>query len=318
MELMPPWFEKSLAMLQDVLPQHTLTKLVHRFMRSESGWLKNAQIGTIGRLAGIDLNEARSADPDDYPTFNAFFTRELKPGVRPLDPDPSALLSPCDGRVSACGKLSDGRILQAKGHDYSIGALLADDPVCPQLRNGHFWTIYLSPRDYHRVHMPLAGTLQRMIYVPGKLYSVAPYTVRQVPGLFAANERIVCVFDTDYGPFVQVLVGAMLVASMDTVWAGTVTPAAERVVQRTSYAPGDVHLERGEEMGRFNMGSTVISILPPGLVAEASADLPGADDAVRMGQKIATLGPPATDDPGERQTQNEADDPASDPEGAKA
>jgi phosphatidylserine decarboxylase len=318
MDFMLPWFEKSLAMLQDVLPQHTLTKLVHRFMRSETVWLKNAQIGTVGRLAGIDFGEARSADANDYPTFNAFFTRELKPGARPLDPDPMALLSPCDGRISACGKLNDGRILQAKGHDYSLGALLADDPVCPALRNGHFWTIYLSPRDYHRVHMPLAGRLRRMIYVPGKLYSVAPYTVRQIPGLFAANERIVCVFDTDFGPFVQVLVGAMLVASMDTVWAGTVTPAAERVVQRTTYGPGDVWLDRGEEMGRFNMGSTVISMLPPGVVRASGDDSPGTADPVRMGQKIATLRVPGTDGPQGRQKAGEEPDPADDPEGGIA
>ena len=314
---MPFWLEKSLALLQDVLPQHTLTRLVHRFMRSESGWLKNAQISTVGRLAGIDFSEARSADPGDYKTFNAFFTRELKEGARPLDPDPGALLSPCDGRISECGALDDGRILQAKGHDYSIGALLADDPVCADLRNGEFWTIYLSPRDYHRVHMPLAGTLRRMIYVPGKLYSVAPYTVRQVPGLFAANERIVCVFDTDFGPFVQVLVGAMLVASMDTVWAGTVTPAAERTLQRTTYAPGDVRLERGEEMGRFNMGSTVISILPPGVIAPSSESLPASDDAVLMGQRIANLVPRGTVDPTARlssATQSDKSDP--DPEGA--
>jgi phosphatidylserine decarboxylase len=294
---MSSWIEKPLAMLQDILPQHTLTRFVHRFMRSETGWLKNAQIATVGRLAGIDFSEAKSADPKDYASFNAFFTRELKEGARPLDPDPRALLSPCDGRISECGSLNDGRILQAKGHDYSIGALLADDPVCSELRNGAFWTIYLSPRDYHRVHMPLAGTLRRMIHVPGKLYSVAPYTVRQVPGLFAANERVVCVFDSEFGPFVQVLVGAMLVASMDTVWAGTVTPAAERNLQRTSYPDGDIRLERGEEMGRFNMGSTVISILPPGVVGKESDSLPRANDTVRMGQKIANLVRPGTDTP---------------------
>lgn len=281
--------EKLLAGLQDVLPQHALTALVHRFMRSRSPWLKNAQIKTVGRIAGIDFSEAKSADPDDYRTFNEFFTRELRPGARPLDPDPSALLSPCDGRISERGRLEDGRILQAKGHDYSVGALLADDPACQALRGGWFWTIYLSPRDYHRVHMPMAGTLRRMIYVPGKLYSVAPYTVRQVPGLFAANERVISVFETDHGPLVQVLVGAMLVASMDTVWAGTVTPAKERNVERTHYAAGEVVLERGAEMGRFNMGSTVITLLPPGAVHEDALQGRGAGDAVRMGEKLGRL-----------------------------
>jgi phosphatidylserine decarboxylase len=164
--------------------------------------------------------------------------------------------------------------------------------------------------------MPLAGTLRRMIYVPGKLYSVAPYTVRQIPGLFAANERIVCVFDTDFGPFVQVLVGAMLVASMDTVWAGTITPTAERAVQRTTYGPGDVRLERGEEMGRFNMGSTVISILPPDVVGAFQDNSPRATDPVRMGQKIATLVPSGTDGPDGRRKEDEDHNPANDPEGA--
>lgn len=287
---MPPALEKFLAGFQDVLPQHTLTALVHRFMRARSPWLKNAQIRTVGKLAGIDFSEARSADPADYATFNDFFTRELRPGARPLDPDPDAFLSPCDGRVSERGRLDDGRILQAKGHDYSVGALLADDPVCRALRGGWFWTIYLSPRDYHRVHMPLGGTLKRMIYVPGKLYSVAPYTVRQVPGLFAANERVVCVFETERGPMVQVLVGAMLVASMDTVWAGTVTPAPERVITRNHYDPGAVELARGEEMGRFNMGSTVITLLPAeALDGDSVLTGPGAGGAVRMGEKLARL-----------------------------
>ncbi|MEM1411041.1 MAG: archaetidylserine decarboxylase [Pseudomonadota bacterium] len=284
---MPDALEKLLAGLQDVLPQHALTALVHRFMRARTPWLKNAQIKTVGKIAGIDFSEAHSDDPADYRTFNEFFTRELKAGARPLDPDPTALLSPCDGRISACGPLNGGRILQAKGHDYSLGALLADDPACQALRDGTFWTIYLSPRDYHRVHMPLAGELRRMVYVPGKLYSVAPYTVRQVPGLFAANERIVCVFDSDVGPFVQVLVGAMLVASMDTVWAGTVTTASEPVLERTRYAAGQVTLDRGAEMGRFNMGSTVIMLLPPG--ASVPSESLGAGDAVRMGQALGQL-----------------------------
>jgi phosphatidylserine decarboxylase len=286
---MPEPLEKLLAALQDVLPQRTLTALVYRFMRLRTPWLKNAQIRTVGRLAGVDFSEARSDDPADYATFNAFFTRELRDGARPLDPDPASLLSPCDGRISEWGRLQDGRILQAKGHDYSIGALLADDPVCHALRGGTFWTIYLSPKDYHRVHMPLAGELKRMIYVPGRLYSVAPYTVRQVPGLFAVNERVVSVFDGPHGPFVQVLVGAMLVASMETVWAGEVTPARERVVKRSTYAPGEVKLDRGEEMGRFNMGSTVILLLPPGAVAPDQPALPKASDPVRMGQRLARL-----------------------------
>lgn len=286
---MPTWLEQSLAALQTVLPQKTLTAAVHWLMRVRTPWVKNALIRGIGKAADINFSEAANPDPAHYPSFNAFFTRELKPGARPLDPDPLALLSPCDGRISECGPIRDGRIYQAKGHDYSLQALLADDPACQALRGGSFWTIYLSPRDYHRVHMPLAGTLRRMIYVPGKLYSVAPYTVRHVPGLFAVNERVVCIFETEFGPLAQVLVGAMLVASMDTVWAGTVTPARVPALQRQHYGAGEVALERGAEMGRFNMGSTVVMALPPGAVTGDFADLPGATDPVRLGQRLASL-----------------------------
>jgi len=286
---MPSWLEQTLAGLQSVLPQRTLTRMVHWLMRLETPWVKNLLIRSIGKAAGINYAEAADPNPDSYRSFNAFFTRELKAGVRPLDPDPAAVLSPCDGRISECGPIDGGRIFQAKGHDYSLQALLADDPACAALRGGHFWTVYLSPRDYHRVHMPLTGTLRRMIHVPGKLYSVAPYTVRQIPGLFAVNERVVCIFDTEYGPFAQVLVGAMLVASMDTVWAGTVTPAGEPGLHRSAYDTGDITLERGQEMGRFNMGSTVVMAFPPGAIAEAGTGFPGATDPVRLGQRLALL-----------------------------
>lgn len=286
---MPSWLEKSLAALQSVLPQKTLTAAVHRLMRVRNPWVKNTLIQGIGKIADINFDEAANPDPDHYASFNDFFTRELKPGARPLDPDPLAFVSPCDGRISECGPINEGRIYQAKGHDYSLQALLADDPACHALRGGSFWTIYLSPRDYHRVHMPVAGTLRRMIYVPGKLYSVAPYTVRHVPGLFAINERVVCIFETEFGPLAQVLVGAMLVASMDTVWAGTITPASVPALHRQHYSSDEVVLDRGAEMGRFNMGSTVVMALPPGAVAGGFAALPGATDPVRLGQRLALL-----------------------------
>jgi len=286
---MPRWLESLLAAAQSVLPQHALSAGVHRLMRVETPWVKNALIRNIGRTAGVNFDEALSADPEAYRSFNDFFTRSLRPGVRPVDPDPQALVSPCDGVISERGRLRQGRLLQAKGHDYSLQALLADDPAVPALRGGHFWTLYLSPKDYHRVHMPLAGTLRRMVYVPGKLYSVAPYTVRHVPGLFAVNERVVCVFEGEHGPFAQVLVGAMLVGSMDTVWEGPVTPSRDRATRRWRYAPGEVALERGEEMGRFNMGSTVITVLPPGAVKELADNAPGPGDAVRLGERLALL-----------------------------
>lgn len=280
-------FERILAGLQYILPQHTLSRMVYALMRNETVWLKNFLIKTISRIAGINVDEALSAEVDDYRCFNAWFTRELKPGAREFDPNPSALLCPSDGRISETGTLHGGRILQAKGKDYSLQELLANDPVCALLDGGYFATIYLSPRDYHRVHMPIDGQLQRMIHVPGRLFSVAPYTVRQVPGLFARNERVISVFATESGPLVMVLVGAMLVSSTNTVWAGEVTPSANKEVSRTDYRSENISLHRGKEMGRFNMGSTVILLMPRG-TAEQLPDL-GAGDAVQVGQRLATL-----------------------------
>jgi phosphatidylserine decarboxylase len=280
-------FERLLAGIQYILPQHTLSRVVYALMRSENTWLKNTLIRSISRMAGIDVDEALSPDPADYACFNAWFTRELKPGARHFDPDPGVLLCPCDGRISETGSLNGGRILQAKGKDYSLQELLANDAVCARLDGGFFSTIYLSPRDYHRVHMPLRGHLQRMIHVPGRLFSVAPYTVRQVPGLFARNERVVSVFATESGPMVVVLVGAMLVSSMQTVWAGEVTPSANKEVSVVDYSGENVGLEKGSEMGRFNMGSTVIVLLPKGVVEPISGLAAG--DAVKVGQRLGSL-----------------------------
>lgn len=280
-------FERILASIQYILPQHTLSRVVYALMRSDNEWLKNVLIRSISRMAGIDIDEALSPEPDDYASFNAWFTRELKPGARHFDPDPGVLLCPCDGRISETGSLNGGRILQAKGKDFSLQDLLANDAVCAQLDGGYFSTIYLSPRDYHRVHMPLRGHLQRMIHVPGRLFSVAPYTVRQVPGLFARNERVVSIFATESGPMVVVLVGAMLVSSMQTVWAGEVTPSSGKEVSVVDYQGENIALERGSEMGRFNMGSTVIVLLPKGSVEDIPG--PAAGDAVKVGQRLATL-----------------------------
>ena len=209
------------------------------------------------------------------------------PSPQVVDPDPDALVSPSDGRVSACGRITSGRILQAKGHHYTVRSLLADDPAAGHFANGFFYTIYLSPRDYHRVHMPAAGKLQRMIHVPGRAFSVSPGTVREVPGLFARNERVVSMFDTPHGPLAMVLVGAMLVSSMDTVWAGTVNPPRARRVERTDWSRRDIELDKGAEMGRFNMGSTVIVLLPPAAVASLEEFATG--DPVLMGQRLGRL-----------------------------
>jgi phosphatidylserine decarboxylase len=279
--------EKLLCGIQYVLPHQLLSRLVHGFMRIRFAPIKNLQIWLVGGLAGVDWEEAKSDDAADYPTFNAFFTRELKTGVRPIDPDPLAYICPADGKISQCGRITNDRLMQAKGHHFSLRTLLANDPCVSEFSNGFFHTIYLSPKDYHRVHMPMDGTLQRMIHVPGRLFSVASYTVRQVPNLFARNERVISLFDTSHGPMAVILVGAMLVSSMDTVWAGTVTPPYGKRVATGDWSRRDIKLSRGVEMGRFNMGSTVIVLLPPGAVANL-AEL-GPDDIVQVGMKLGRL-----------------------------
>lgn len=277
--------ERLLAAIQSILPQHFLSRIVYALMRSEVVWVKNTLIVLISKLAGINPLEAASPDKRDYVSFNAWFTRALKPGARQFDTDPTALLSPCDGRISETGQLHGNRILQAKGKTYTLEDFLAADEVCAQLLDGYFSTIYLSPRDYHRIHMPMDGELTRMIHVPGRLYSVAPYTARQIDRLFAKNERVICLFDTHAGPLVMVLVGAMLVSSTETVWAGEITPNKNKSVTVVDYAPGEVSLAKGQEMGRFNMGSTVVMMLPAGVIDDLAGN--GAGDPVKVGQRLA-------------------------------
>jgi len=279
--------DKVFSALQYPLPHHLLSALVRGLTRIRSAPVKNLLIAVIGGIAGVDWSEARRKEYGDYEHFNDFFTRELEDGARVVDPDPDALVSPSDGRVSACGRITSGRILQAKGHHYTVRTLLADDPASGDFANGFFHTIYLSPRDYHRVHMPAAGKLQRMIHVPGRAFSVSPGTVREVPGLFARNERVVSIFETTHGPMAVVLVGAMLVSSMDTVWAGTINPPRARRVERTDWSRRDIELDKGAEMGRFNMGSTVIVLLPPAAVASLEEFATG--DPVLMGQRLGRL-----------------------------
>jgi phosphatidylserine decarboxylase len=227
--------ERTLAGLQYLVPKQFLSRLVYSLMRNENKSVKNSLIYLISRLADINRDEARSPDPADYASFNAWFTRALKPGARTFDTGQNAFLSPCDGTISETGLLNKNRILQAKGKDYTVQELLANDPVCSDLEDGYFTTIYLSPKDYHRIHMPLTGRLKRMIHVPGSLFSVAPYTVRQLRRLFARNERVISIFETEAGPLVMVMVGAMLVSSTETVWAGEVTPTQNKEIGITNY-----------------------------------------------------------------------------------
>ena len=248
---------------QYLLPKQALTSLAGRFASARLGGLTTAVIRRF--VARYKVNMAEAANPDiaSYATFNDFFTRALKPGARPLAG--ADLICPVDGAISQFGAIERDQIFQAKGHAYSTTALLGGDAAAAaRFENGHFATLYLSPRDYHRIHMPCAGELTRMVHVPGDLFSVNPTTARGVPGLFARNERVVCFFNSAQGPFVLVLVGATIVGSMATVWHGQVNPPRPGTPRQWDYAPGQVRLEQGEEMGRFLLGSTVVMLFPAG------------------------------------------------------
>ena len=247
--------------------------------------LKNRLIDLVIERFGVDLSEAEQRNPHLYRDFNHFFTRALQPGARPLAEGEATISSPVDGTISQLGAFSAGSILQAKGHDYSLAALLGDEQRAAPFAGGQFATIYLSPRDYHRIHMPLDGSLREMVHIPGRLFSVSPATTRVIPGLFARNERVISLFDTAIGPLAVIKVGAVFVGSIETVWAGVVTPPAGRIVRRWRYEDDDrVELARGEEMGRFNMGSTVILLFAPQAMSW-STQL-NAETTVRMGQAL--------------------------------
>ena len=255
------------SMLLYLLPHQLLSRCWWSVVRCRWRPLKNWLIGWVINRYQVDLDEAESADPEDYPNLNAFFVRSLRSGCRPMTEERNALVAPADGVVSQFGSIQDGRLLQAKGQDFSAEKLLGGDPVlAAEFDQGEFCTVYLAPRDYHRVHMPIAGQLRKMIHVPGRLFSVQEKTARTVPDLYARNERVVTIFDTPAGPLAQVLVGAIFVSSMETVWHGGVNLPGERgalwSAEYPADGPGAVLLDRGAEMGRFNMGSTVIVLLP--------------------------------------------------------
>ncbi|HAG94776.1 MAG: phosphatidylserine decarboxylase [Pseudomonadales bacterium] len=249
---------------QYCVPQHLLSRAVGLLAESRWPLIKNTFIQFFLRRYGIDMSLAAEENPTAYATFNDFFTRALKDGVRPITEH--GIACPADGSISQLGAIDDDRIFQAKGHHYTLNQLLGgDEEMAARFRHGQFATVYLSPRDYHRVHMPLAGKLTHMTYVPGKLFSVNNLTAGQVPALFARNERVVAYFDTELGPMAVVLVGAMVVASIETVWEGLVTPP-KRTLKHFDYAPRDrrIELGKGEEMGRFKVGSTAIVLFGPG------------------------------------------------------
>ena len=276
-------FDRLAVLPQYLLPKKLVTQLAGRFASAELGGVTQAAISRFVAHYGVDMSEAAEPDITRYASFNDFFTRALRAGARPLaDAD---YVCPVDGAISQFGAIERDQIFQAKGHHYSTCALLAGDTaLAAEFEHGQFATIYLSPKDYHRIHMPCAGRLQRMVYVPGDLFSVNPTTARAVPGLFARNERVVSLFDTARGPFVLVLVGATIVGSMATVWHGVVNPPRPGEIKRWDYADKPVELAKGAEMGRFLLGSTVVLLWPKGTLKFNPEWAPGG--AVRMGEAM--------------------------------
>ncbi|MGR9087035.1 MAG: archaetidylserine decarboxylase [Gammaproteobacteria bacterium] len=270
---------------QYALPHHALSGLMSRLTHCENKTWKNLFIRQIIRYYGVDLEEALVQNIDAYKSFNHFFTRELKPGVRPLTTEHDAVACPADGAVSQAGKITGGDIFQAKGRSFTAIDLLGGDAErAKPFENGVFATIYLSPKDYHRLHMPLTGTLKEMVHIPGRLFSVNAATTRSVPGLFARNERVAAIFDTRFGPMALVLVGAIFVSSIETVWHGVVSPPTAKSIQTWRYDGNAPTLAIGEEMGRFNMGSTIIVLFGKNKVQWTDGF--EADKSVKLGEMI--------------------------------
>jgi phosphatidylserine decarboxylase len=280
------WF----VALQYLLPQRLLSRWAYALTRSERCWLKNLLIRSFVRAYRPAIDDALEREPTRYPSFNAFFTRALRDGARPFDPDPRSIGSACDGTVSNAGLIREDELLQAKGRFYSLAALLAaQSPLVHDLHSGSFATLYLAPSDYHRLHMPVAGKLSAAWHVPGRLFSVNDATAARVPRLYTRNERVVCAFESEHGPFVLVLVGALFVGSISTVWHGQITPAlgvrSVTALEATTHA--DLWQQRGAEFGRFNMGSTVILLFPRGGMRWEPSLVPGA--SVRVGTRLGLL-----------------------------
>jgi phosphatidylserine decarboxylase len=276
--------------LQYITPKHLLSRAVGQLAAAEAGALTTTIIKLFIKQFKVDMSEALNPDPASYSSFNAFFTRQLRVDARPICADPNHLAIPVDGAVSQLGDIKHDEIFQAKGHDYSLTTLLGGNPaLAAPFLNGKFATIYLSPKDYHRIHMPIDGQLTDMIYVPGELFSVSPLTAERVPGLFARNERVVAIFDTQVGKMAMVLVGATIVASIETKWAGTVSPPVGKNVQHWQYPKeGDhsVFIKKGEEMGLFKLGSTIVACFESGSIEFADMQ---AQDITRLGDIFASI-----------------------------
>ncbi len=270
---------------QYFIPKHLLSSAMHWFMHVETPWIKNNTIKLLTRLYGINLEEAANDDISSYRHFNDFFTRALKPEARPIDTTENAWASPVDGIISQSSHLNDNQIIQAKCHPYTLEALLGGDiHYANTFRSGEVAVIYLSPKDYHRIHMPTHGTLISMTYVPGDLFAVNPATVRNVEGLFARNERLIIRFKNERGPFCLIMVGALFVGSMQTVWEGKITPEYQPTLQHWEYSDANLTFNKGDEIGRFNMGSTVILLTPENQLPELGDIVAGTP--IKMGEYL--------------------------------
>lgn len=273
------------VLLQYALPHRLLSRAAYAVARVRWRPFKNWLIALVVRKFAVNMAEAEQPDPLAYDTFNAFFTRALKPGARLADADPRSLLMPADGKISQAGRIESGNLFQAKGHSFTAAELLGDDTAAAAFTDGSFATIYLSPRDYHRVHLPWTGTLRETVHVPGRLFTVAPWGVRAIPRLFARNERLVCHFDTDFGPMCLVMVGAMLVSGVETVWGGVEIPPYGTHIVRKDYREKNIRIERFAEMARFNYGSTVIVLWPKDVATLAVLH---PEQPVRLGETLGT------------------------------
>ena len=272
---------------QYLLPKHLVSRLTGALAKIEAGKLTTFLIKKFIAKYNIDMSEAKHSDPAYFKTFNDFFTRELRDGIRPIYEGEENLCMPVDGQVSQLGEIKAGRIFQAKGHDFSLRELLGGgDEIAAPFDNGIFSTIYLAPKDYHRIHMPIAGKLEQMVFIPGDLFSVNPLTAENVPNLFARNERAVAIFSTDVGPMAMVLVGATIVASIETVWGGTIAPSKNKTLQYWDYSKQNITLEKGEEMGRFKLGSTIVALFPKDSIN--FSDTLQAGSPTRLGELFAT------------------------------
>nr|WP_297349619.1 archaetidylserine decarboxylase [uncultured Glaciecola sp.] len=277
------WFKIH---VQYILPKHLVSRMVGWLAAAEAGVVTQFFIRTFIKAFKVDMSEAKYSDPTHYNTFNAFFTRQLKDDSRPIEDNEKQLCHSVDGRVSQFGKIIGDAIFQAKGHNYSLTTLLGGKPELASIfKGGDFATIYLSPKDYHRIHMPIDGKLTDMLHIPGELFSVNPLTAANVPDLFARNERVVTIFDTPVGKVAIVLVGATIVASIETVWAGNIAPLAGKTVQHWQYEDQDIQLNKGDEMGRFKLGSTIVVCFEPNAVEFTDLQ---AGMVTRLGEPFAT------------------------------